>query len=188
MMFRVYKCFLPEVAVGYEDPRVQVHISNGVEFMKTVPQGTYDTIMLDAFQNMGPTSKELSDIFLESVARALRPGDVMSTPADSFWHKDFVHCADTIANCRKIFRALSTMPGQQFMHMKGKRSFAIRTSLWDNGVHAVRHRSTLKIPSISLTRKTTVWLKGPPKFYNTQMHNAAFQVPCFVDKALGNQG
>lgn len=81
-MFRVYKCFLPEVAVGYEEPRVQVHISNGktlifwpadkslllvlygawlfnfnkragVEFMKTVPQGTYDAIMLDAFQNMG---------------------------------------------------------------------------------------------------------------------------------------
>ncbi|CAL9031099.1 unnamed protein product [Prunus brigantina] len=150
MMFRVYKSFLPEVAVGYEDPRVQVHISNGVEFMKTVPQGTYDAIMLDAFQNMGPTSKELSDIFLESVARALRPGDVMSTPADSFWHKDFVHCADTIANCRKIF--------------KGSVNYAWTT------IPAYERR------------------EGPPKFYNTQMHNAAFQVPCFVDKALGNQG
>ncbi|XP_021825993.1 spermidine synthase 1-like [Prunus avium] len=84
MMFQVYKRFVPEVAVGYEDPRVQVHISNGVEFMKNVPQGTYDAIMLDAFQNMGTTSTELTDIFLESVARALRPGDVMSTPADSF--------------------------------------------------------------------------------------------------------
>ncbi|CAB4280823.1 unnamed protein product [Prunus armeniaca] len=140
-MFRVYKCFLPEVAVGYEDPRVQVHISNGVEFMETVPQGTYDTIMLDAFQNMGPTSKKLSDIFLESVARALRPGDVMSTPADSFWDKDFVHCADTIANCRKIFKG-SVNYAWTTIH-------AYERQEWDNGVHAVRHRSTLKIPSIS---------------------------------------
>ncbi|ONI08405.1 hypothetical protein PRUPE_5G176200 [Prunus persica] len=29
MIIDVYTRFLPEVAVGYEDPRVQVHISNG---------------------------------------------------------------------------------------------------------------------------------------------------------------
>ena len=52
----------------------------------------------------GPIAEVLADnCFLESVAKALRPGGVLSAPADSLWHKNFV-VADTIANCKKIFK------------------------------------------------------------------------------------
>lgn len=30
MMFQVYKRFFPNIAVGYEDPRVNVHICDGM--------------------------------------------------------------------------------------------------------------------------------------------------------------
>lgn len=41
--------------------------------------------------------------FLEVVAKALRPGGVMSAPAESMWRDDFV-IADSIAYCKRIFK------------------------------------------------------------------------------------
>nr|POF15711.1 spermidine synthase [Quercus suber] len=80
MVVNVYKKYFPDIAVGYKDPRVNLHIGDG------------------------PQAEELSDVcFLESVVRALRPGGVMSTPAESLWFKNFV-IADTIAHCSKIFK------------------------------------------------------------------------------------
>ncbi|GMY24888.1 spermidine synthase 1 [Fagus crenata] len=84
MVINAYKRFFPDIAVGYKDPRVNLHIGDGIAFMKSVPEGTYDAIILDAFQEMGPTAEELSDLsLLESVVRALRPDGVLCTPAVS---------------------------------------------------------------------------------------------------------
>ncbi|KAG5101954.1 hypothetical protein JHK84_046923 [Glycine max] len=121
MVIDVYSEFFPDIAVGYEDPRVHVHISDGVAFINSVPEGTYDVIISDAFPAMGHSADVLADeCFLESVAKALRPGGVFSAPADSLWHKNFV-VADTIANCKKIF--------------KGSVNYAWTT--WGDWIHAL---------------------------------------------------
>ncbi|KAL6174882.1 hypothetical protein ACLB2K_051527 [Fragaria x ananassa] len=117
MVIDVYKRFFPSIAVGYQDPRVNVHIAD-------VPEGTYDAIILDAFVNIGPGDKELSDQnFLKSIERALRPGGVMSTPAESYWHKDFEEIAHSISNCCKVFKgsinyAWTTVPAYSRQEQK----------------------------------------------------------------------
>ncbi|KAJ1385510.1 S-adenosyl-L-methionine-dependent methyltransferase, partial [Sesbania bispinosa] len=49
MVIDVYKKLFPEIAVGYEDPRVHVHIAEGISFVNSAPEGTYDAIIVDAF-------------------------------------------------------------------------------------------------------------------------------------------
>lgn len=52
----------------------------------------------------GAYATQLSDEdFLKSIAKALKPGGVMSTPADSVWLKNF-NMEQTIAQCRNIFK------------------------------------------------------------------------------------
>ncbi|XVF54153.1 hypothetical protein PTKIN_Ptkin05aG0157900 [Pterospermum kingtungense] len=115
--------------IGYEDPRVNAHIGNGVEFIRSVPPGTYDAVILDAFHKMGPLSEELSDKrFLESVAKALRPGGVMSCPAEDFKHP---------------------------INPLNPESFGVA--------------------------------KEPPKFYNSDIHAAAFCLPSFTMKMIGSK-
>ncbi|BFG20266.1 hypothetical protein CerSpe_065410 [Prunus speciosa] len=102
---------------------------------------------------------------------------VMSTPADSFWHKDFVHFADTIANCRKIFKvsvnyAWTTIPA----YASGIIGFML-CATEGPPVH-------FKHPINPLNPENHGVAKGPPKFYNAQMHNAAFQLACFAEKAI----
>ncbi|OIW17723.1 hypothetical protein TanjilG_29073 [Lupinus angustifolius] len=177
MVIDVYKKFFPNVAIGYEDPRVHVHIMDGIQFINSVPEGTYDAIILDAFDPMGPIADVLADdCFLESVAKALRPGGVLSAPADSFWHKDFV-IPDTIANCKKIF--------------KGSVNYAWTTvPTYASGVIGFMLCSTegptvdFKHPINPLKPGQNGVAKTPPKFYNSEIHAAAFCLPSFVDKGI----
>ncbi|XP_057418778.1 spermidine synthase 1-like [Lotus japonicus] len=181
MVIDVYKKYFPNIAVGYKDPRVHVHIGDGIAFIKSAPKGTYDAIILDAFDPMGPIAKELADsCFLESVAKALRPGGVLSTAADSLWHKNFV-IADTIANCKKIF--------------KGSVNYAWTTvPTYASGVIGFMLCSTegpqvnFKNPINPLSPENYGVAKGPPKFYNSEIHTAAFCLPSFVDKAIDPKG
>lgn len=117
----------------------------------------------------GPIAKELADsCFLESVAKALRPGGVLSTAADSLWHKNFV-IADTIANCKKIFKgsvnyAWTTVPtyARHFPYLTSplciltlpikwgvierkvfiNESFFSLVLQWSDWIHALLHRGT----------------------------------------------
>ncbi|CAN1846307.1 Spermidine synthase, partial [Linum perenne] len=104
LVIDVYKRFFPDIAIGYSDPRVRVHMIDGVEFLKGVPEGTYDAIILDAFTPMGVDGKDVEDeSLLKAVAKALRPGGVMCSPADSLWRKNF-SVTDTIEKCRRFFK------------------------------------------------------------------------------------
>ncbi|CAH9087813.1 unnamed protein product, partial [Cuscuta epithymum] len=48
MVVDVSKQFFSDVAVGYEDSRVNLHIGDGVQFLKNVTEGTYDAIIVDS--------------------------------------------------------------------------------------------------------------------------------------------
>ncbi|XVF09256.1 hypothetical protein REPUB_Repub07fG0076700 [Reevesia pubescens] len=49
MLIDVYKEFFPDIAIGYDDPRVTLHVQDGTAFLESVPNATYDAIIVDAF-------------------------------------------------------------------------------------------------------------------------------------------
>ncbi|KAF2289222.1 hypothetical protein GH714_029989 [Hevea brasiliensis] len=179
MVIDAYKRFFPDIAIGYEDPRVNLHIGDGVEFLKNVPQAqvTYDAIILDAFQCVGPDEKEAGDkCFLESVAKALRPGGVMCCPAESLWHTEF-SLSDCIAKCREAF--------------KGSVSYAwCTTPAYASGMIGFMLCSTegppvdFIHPVNPLNPENYGVAKGPPLFYNSEVHTAAFCMPSFAKKKM----
>ncbi|CAN1167596.1 Spermidine synthase, partial [Linum perenne] len=77
MVVDVSKQYFPELAIGYEDPRVHLHIGDGVAFRKAVPKGTYDAIIIDSSDRTGPVQELFENQFFQSVAKALHPGGVV---------------------------------------------------------------------------------------------------------------
>ncbi|KAL5811408.1 hypothetical protein ACOSQ4_027976 [Xanthoceras sorbifolium] len=79
MVVDVSKKFFPELAVGFEDPRVRLHIGDG------------------------PAQELVEKPFFETIARALRPGGVLCNMAESMWlHTHLIE--DMISICRETFK------------------------------------------------------------------------------------
>ena len=42
------------MAVGFQDSRLRVHICDGIEFVRSAPEGSYDAIIVDSSDPVGP--------------------------------------------------------------------------------------------------------------------------------------
>jgi len=176
MVVDVSKQFFPDVAVGYEDPRVTLHIGDGVAFLKAVPEGTYDAIIVDSSDPIGPAQELFEKPFFASVAKALRPGGVVCTQAESIWlHMHIIE--DIVTNCRQIF--------------KGSVNYAWTTvPTYPSGVIGFMLCSTegpavdFKHPVNSIEDDSHSKSKAPLKFYNSEIHAAAFCLPSFAKRVI----
>ncbi|KAF5945346.1 hypothetical protein HYC85_015574 [Camellia sinensis] len=173
----VSKQFFPHVAIGYEDPRVKLHVGDGVAFLKAVPEGTYDAVIVDSSDPIGPAQELFEKPFFESVAKALRPGGVVCTQAESIWlHMHIIE--DIVANCRQIF--------------KGSVNYAWTTvPTYPSGVIGFMLCSTegppvdFKHPVNPIDADDShCKSKGPLKFYNSEIHAASFCLPSFAKKVI----
>lgn len=85
MVVDVSKKHFPKMAVGFQDPRVSVHICDGIDFVKKAPPGSYDAIIVDSSDPVGPAEVLFQRPFFEAMHAALRPGGVVCTQAESLW-------------------------------------------------------------------------------------------------------
>ncbi|KAG6383234.1 hypothetical protein SASPL_157017 [Salvia splendens] len=93
----------PELAIGFEDPRVHLHVGDAIEFLKQAPEGKYDAIIVDSSDPVGPAQELVERPFFETIARALRSGGVLCNMAESMWlHTHLIQ--DMLTICRDIFK------------------------------------------------------------------------------------
>lgn len=69
----VAKKFFPNMAVGFDDPRVTVHITDGIKYVQEAAENSFDAIIVDSSDPVGPAevlfervckcSNSLSDTF-----------------------------------------------------------------------------------------------------------------------------
>ncbi|KAK2990849.1 hypothetical protein RJ640_016167 [Escallonia rubra] len=124
MVVDVSKQFFPDVAIGYEDPRVTLHIGDGVAFLKAVPEGTYDAVIVDSSDPIGPAQELFEKPFFAGVIGFM----LCSTEGPSVDFKNPINSIDANNSCSKS--------------------------------------------------------KGPLKFYNSEIHTAAFCLPSFAKKVI----
>lgn len=177
MVVTVSKEHFPEVAVGFNDPRVKLHIGDGVAFLKAAPEGTYDAVIVDSSDPIGPAQELFEKPFFQSVAKALRPGGVVCTQAESIWlHMHIIE--DIVANCRQIF--------------KGSVNYAWTTvPTYPSGVIGFMLCST-EGPEVDFRHPVNPIDKiedhgngeRPLKFYNSELHSAAFCLPSFAKRVI----
>ncbi|CAL9031093.1 unnamed protein product [Prunus brigantina] len=162
MLIDVYKKYFPGIAIGYEDPRVTLHVKDGKlattrnAFIKSVPEGTYDAIIVDAFDPIRPDHELHEGPFFELVAKALRPGGVMCIQAESIWFPslDIEHLTEN-----GVIGFLLCSTEGQFVDFR-------------NPVNPLDPNNSYGVA------------KEPLKFYNPEVHLAAFCLPTFAKKGM----
>lgn len=155
----VCRQFLPEVASSFDDPRMEVHYTDGVAYLLN-KENEYDVILVDSPEPIGQAERLFGTEFYKGIAAALRKDGLFAAQTES----PFVN-GDLIASVYSKISSLFPITGLYLApvptYPSGSWSFTIGSKNYDP--LAARN----------------VGLEGL-RYYNTGMHQAAFQLPNFL--------
>ncbi len=162
------KKFLPSLAKGFDDPRVSVKIMDGAKFMDE-NQATFDVIITDSSDPVGPASVLFETPFYDGMFRSLRDGGIVCTQGESIWlHLDLIR--PLIHAISKFFTtveyAYTTIP----TYPSGQIGYVI----------AGKSRGSCKEPSRALTEDQA----NSMRYYTSDIHKASFVLPKFAQDAI----
>ncbi|KAL0699936.1 hypothetical protein Bca4012_056058 [Brassica carinata] len=134
MVVDVSKQFFPNVAIGFEDPRVNLVIGDGTELLPctyNAAEGSYDAVIVDSSDPIGPAKELFEKPFLPI-------------------------CGESSSSCGVIGFMLCSTEGPHV-------DFNVPVNPIDDS-----------------SNKSN----GPLKFYNAEIHSAAFCLPSFAKKVI----
>ena len=110
MVIEMSKKYFPGMSCGFDDPRVHVHVTDGIKWVGDAEEGTYDAIIVDSSDPVGPAAVLFERAFFEKIHRALRPGGVVCTQGECIWlHAELIK--DVLEMCKDIFQGGSVQYG-----------------------------------------------------------------------------
>jgi len=164
-VIKVSKEFLPDLACGFDDPRVKIHIADGNAFVLE-QKNKYDVIIVDSSDPIGPGEVLFERPFYEGLKKALRPNGVIATQGESF----FLH-KECVTNLVKITREL--FPIQAYSN------FLVPTYPGGHlGANLGSLGPELKKPFRTIPENFQKQLK----YYSPEVHEASFVLPYFAQK------
>ena len=163
----VSKQFLPDLACGFDDPRIHVFIGDGAAFVRK-KSGQYDVIIVDSSDPVGPGEVLFKKPFYESLKTALKPGGIIATQGESiFLHKDCV------INLAKITRDLFIRQAYACIMVPTYPGGNIGICLGSLGPELTRP-----------AREIPAELQTQLRYYSPRVHEAAFILPHFAQVML----
>lgn len=165
---RLSRKYLPQVSCGFDNPRVSVHITDGVEYLRHA-KGSYDLIMIDSTDPVGPAEGLITQTFYQSCQQALRPGGILSLQSES----PFVHEQELQriwGNIGEVFSECHLYHGPIPMYPSGWWSF-----VW---------ASDSRHPQNDFQTDRARWVSQHLRHYNAEMHGAMFVLPNFLHNML----
>lgn len=168
------KEFFPTISHAYANPKVDLNIGDAVEFVCEVAKdSSFDVIIVDSSDPVGPAEKLFSKEFYASMHRILRPGGVICTQGECLWvHADII-CAmkeysECFAGSEYASIQVPTYPSGQIG------AFLARKAYPEGSKDEVSCRKPRRqIPADMELR-----------YYTEDMHSAAFALPAFLQKKL----
>ena len=164
------KKFLPSMACGFEDPRVNLHLADGSVFIKD-RQKFYDVIIVDSSDPIGPGETLFTSSFYEGMKTALNDEGIIATQGESF----FLH-GETVKSLVNICRNLFNHAFYAFMLVPTYPGGNIGTCVGSMGRDP-------RTPARKLPEEVQKQLR----YYNSEIHAASFILPENGRKLLGEK-
>lgn len=80
----VCKQYLPAIGSAFDDPRLELLIDDGVAYVANAPDASFDVVLLDGSDPIGPSEGLFGAEFYAQVARVLAPGGVFALQSESY--------------------------------------------------------------------------------------------------------
>jgi spermidine synthase len=169
---RLCQQYLPQTAsVFTNEPRLKLHFVDGVEFIKNTPEGTYDLILVDSTDPIGPGEGLFTLEFYHNCYRALTADGILINQHESpYYPKD----------AREMKRA----------HQKIKATFPIARvyqffmPTYPSGHWLFGFAAKTLDPVAAFKPKLWQQFNLKTRYYNPTLHTASFALPSYVQEML----
>jgi len=163
--------YLPSLGgQAWEDPRLHLHIKNGIDWVSNAADASYDVVIVDGSDPSGPSAGLFNQTFLKNCKRILRPGGVFATQSESPEAFRTVHI-ETVRVIRQIFGFADPLYGWVPMYPSG----------WWSWTFASINGPSYKKPIFKRARQVS---KGC-EIWSIRWQQGAFEaIPAFIEREL----
>jgi spermidine synthase len=166
MVIDVAKEFFPTLSCFLDDERVEIMVADGIEYVNE-HKNEFDTICIDSTDPIGPAVGLFTPEFYKSVNESLTPQGAMSeSPA---WSPAQV--IKISSNIKKVF-------GNAHVYLSPSPCYPSGTWSYTLGVKSEMDPAT----GFDIDRAEQI--ASQCKYYNPEIHKAAFALPNFIRNAL----
>lgn len=171
---RACKQFLPSIAREFSNPKVNLIIGDGIKFIAEAPADTYDVIIVDGSDPAGPAEGLFTKEFYNNCKESLKQNGILVTQGESpmFHSETFVElnkCLKQVFSPSQIHTMLFHAPtypsGMWSLQMAIKGQYHPVTDFKKDAAAQFAKAKDLR-------------------YYNEDLHSAAFALPTFVKKML----
>ncbi|WP_160034321.1 polyamine aminopropyltransferase [Paenibacillus sp. An7] len=159
------KKYLPSIAGGLENPRVEVLVNDGFMHIHD-HKNTYDVIMVDSTEPVGPAANLFTRGFYQGIYEALKEDGIFVAQTDNPWFK-----ADLIQSVNKdvkeVFPIVRVYTANIPTYPSGLWTFTMGSKKYD----------PLEVDESAIPEMDT-------KYYTPRLHKAAFVLPKFVEDLI----
>lgn len=165
---------LPQIAASFDDPRLELIVGDGIEYAANAAAESYDLILVDGSDPVGPAEGLFSVKFFNDCANALKPGGILLTQGESpkFNDRAFAELHHTIAD---IFGKQNTYVSLFFVP-------TYPTGMWSFQYGVKGDLNMKQLPNPDAVREFVA--KHNLRYYNEDIHSASFATPGFVKELL----
>jgi spermidine synthase len=171
------KKYLPEIACSLNHPKLDLIVGDGISFVKDSLPKTYDIIIVDGSDPVGPAEGLFGNEFYQNCFNALKDDGILVSQGESpkFNEKVFVELNQTLKN---IFGEKNTKISLFYVP-------TYPTGMWSfqYGIKNLNHHYQLE----KITDKNSIdefVAKQNLRYYNESIHQASFALPNFVKKLI----
>lgn len=163
---KVSQQYFPKVASAFDDPRLNLHIGDGIKYVAETTQ-EYDLVIVDSSDPVGPAVQLFSRDFYQSIYSILAEDGMVTVQSESpiFFEEAFrsVH-----KNMGAVFPKVNIYLASIPTYVSGPWTFTIGS----------KKHNPVKIQG------DRTCLSGL-KYYNESVHEAAFSLPQFIKSMVG---
>ncbi|WP_200762938.1 polyamine aminopropyltransferase [Nitrosophilus alvini] len=165
----ISKEFFPQFDEVWSNPRFNLIIGDGTEFVREAKDKTYDIVLVDSTDPEGPAEGLFNKTFYAHINRILKDDGIVVAQGESWWidmplHKEIMR---VIGDFFKI-----TMPYrfEMYMYPGCNWNFIVGSKFYHPTADIILQRADL-IDNL--------------KYYNSDIHISSFTLPTYVKKELG---
>lgn len=171
-VIRACKRYFPRVSSGLDDPRVTIHLVDSIRYVAEVPSGTYDAVIVDSSDPIGPAVGLFHVDFYRNCHRILADPGILVCQTGTFWFQP-EEARKAYQDVRSVFDSAAVYWTITPTYPAGNISFTLGTK----GVDPFDFGSVRSLPDSAETR-----------YYNRDIHRASFALPEYFRSSLDRDG